>query len=67
MVKTTCRHCHTDGNDGSAQDAGPNKSFFSDSASVNFASAIATVQGRLSRQEMAAIIEKVVYKANLKD
>lgn len=37
------------------------------SASVNFASAIATVQGRLSRQEMAAIIEKVVYKANLMD
>ncbi|MDF1583120.1 MAG: heavy metal translocating P-type ATPase [Methyloprofundus sp.] len=37
------------------------------SASVNFASAIATAQGRLSRQEMSAIIAKVGYKANLMD
>ncbi len=36
-------------------------------AAVNFASAIATVQGRLSRSEMAEIIEKVGYKANLMD
>lgn len=37
------------------------------SATVNFASAIATVQGRLSRQDMAEIISKVGYKANLMD
>jgi len=37
------------------------------SASVNFASAIATAQGRLSRQEMSAIVDKVGYKANLMD
>lgn len=37
------------------------------SATVNFASAIASVKGRLSRQEMADIISKVGYKANLMD
>jgi len=36
-------------------------------ASVNFASAIATVQGRLSRADMAEIIRKVGYQANLMD
>ncbi|NOQ63501.1 MAG: ATPase P, partial [Methyloprofundus sp.] len=36
-------------------------------ATVNFASAIATVNGRLTRQDMAAIISKVGYKANLMD
>ncbi|MCK5354439.1 MAG: ATPase P, partial [Methyloprofundus sp.] len=36
-------------------------------ATVNFASAIATANGRLTRQDMAKIIYKVGYKANLMD
>jgi Cu+-exporting ATPase len=36
-------------------------------ATVNFASAIASTNGRLSRQDMAEIISKVGYKANLMD
>ncbi len=36
-------------------------------ATVNFASAIATANGRLTRQDMAEIIKKVGYKANLMD
>ncbi len=36
-------------------------------ATVNFGSAIASVKGRLSRQDMAEIISKVGYKANLMD
>ncbi len=37
------------------------------SATVNFASAIASANGRISRQDMAEIISKVGYKANLMD
>ena len=37
------------------------------SATVNFASTIASASGRLSRQDMAKIISKVGYKANLMD
>ncbi|MDC9728825.1 MAG: heavy metal translocating P-type ATPase [Methyloprofundus sp.] len=37
------------------------------SASVNFASAIATVEGQLSRSDTAEIIKKVGYQANLMD
>ncbi len=36
-------------------------------AIVNFGSSIASVKGRLSRQDMAEIISKVGYKANLMD
>ncbi len=36
-------------------------------ATVNFGSSIASVKGRLSRQDMAEIISKVGYKANLMD
>jgi Cu+-exporting ATPase len=37
------------------------------SASVNFASAIATIEGYLSRSDSAEIIKKVGYQANLMD
>ncbi len=36
-------------------------------ATVNFASAIASANGRISRQDMSKIISKVGYKANLMD